>query len=163
MLPFTSGKEVNMLVKRTVFAMQEAPAENGYETVMKEQAKHLGEGLFREDAKLKVLEKNGQLNPKTKENWLENMIADYVKDFGEEITFNTDVLQLEKDIPIEKLCLSPFKETSETYMKLELGKIVQSRIKEYDNFIEKVLRKYTDTIHFKIIKICGKDYSFFTF
>lgn len=152
-----------MIVKRTVFAMQEVTAENGYEPIMEEQAKVLGEGLFQEDSCLKELERNGRLKPEIKDNWLETMITEYVKDYGEEISFNTDLIVFEKDIPVDFYDKSPYIETANTYMKLELGKHLTNRETEYRNFISKVLRKHTNCIHFKVLKICGKEYSLFTF
>lgn len=152
-----------MIVKRTVFAMQEVTAENGYESIMEEQAKYLGNLLFVEDAVLRKLETEDNLPPEMKANWLENMIVNFVKGYGEEISFNTDLIVFEKDVAVNQIEFSKYAQIATTYMTRELGKVIESRNKEYINFIKKVLRKYTECIHFKIIKICGKEYSLFTF
>jgi len=152
-----------MIVKRTVFAMQEVTAENGYEEIMKTQAMNLGKDLYFENQNLEEKERKGTLKPEIKENWLENMMANYVQTHGEEISFNTDLIVFEKDVLVKNLSFSPYVYAAFSYMEGELGKNISSRNSEYINFMKKLLGKYTDVIHFKVLKICGKEYSLFTF
>ena len=149
-----------MLVRREVFAMQEM-AEESIEELIEKQGKFLGHGLFLENEDLKTSVEQGLVSDEVKNCWKENMIANFIETNAEMISFNTEAIVFEKDVPVDKMNETGYLEAAITYMEMELGKISDSRMNEYRKFIEKTISLYSSVIHFKIVKIGSHCYSFF--
>ena len=92
----------NMLVRREVFAMQEM-AEESIEELIEKQGKFLGHGLFLENEDLKTSVEQGLVSDEVKNCWKENMIANFVETNAEMISFNTEAIVFEKDVPVDKM------------------------------------------------------------
>lgn len=86
----------------------------------------------------------------------------YLTNNGTDICLNSNQILFETVVNLDK----PDNNTKRAvmtmamaYMNCELGKIVESRTKEYVNFIGKCFKNnFIGSINFKIFELCGKQY-----
>lgn len=141
------------LLRKTVFNMTKIDAEDDLKRMIDSCLKHLGENLYEADLKRK--EENQQEGTM---NLYELDFINFSCIFGKEISINTKCIDYEEEsfIPEEDYKLTL---VASSYMIKELGKIVSSRMKEYKNFIQKLLEEAEHTkIEFKIIQIGEQQY-----
>ena len=133
--------------------MTKIDAEDDLKRMIDSCLKHLGENLYEADLKRK--EENQQEGTM---NLYELDFINFSCIFGKEISINTKCIDYEEESFISE---EDYKLTlvASSYMIKELGKIVSSRMKEYKNFIQKLLEEAQHTkIEFKIIQLGEQQY-----